>query len=58
MATYAFVCRACGDQFDVSRPMSARAELDKSPPACPKCGAHDVQKLVSTFTAIKDWRTT
>ena len=58
MATYAFVCTACGEQFDVSRPMSQRAELDSAPPACPKCGTHDVRKLVSTFTAIKDWRTT
>jgi hypothetical protein len=38
--------------------MSQRATLDSSPPACPTCGKHDVQKLVSTFTAIKDWRTT
>jgi hypothetical protein len=38
--------------------MSGRAELDRSPPACPRCGKNDVRKLVSTFTAIKDWRTT
>jgi hypothetical protein len=38
--------------------MSQRAELDSAPPSCPKCGKHDVRKLVSTFTAIKDWRTT
>ena len=58
MATYAFACRACGEQFDVSRPMSARAELDKSPPPCPKCGKTDVRMVPSMFTAIKDWRTT
>jgi putative FmdB family regulatory protein len=58
VATYAYQCRACGEEFEVSRRMSDRAELDKSPPACPKCGSNDVQKLVSTFTAIKDWRTT
>jgi len=58
VATYAFRCRACGEEFDVNRPMSERDQLDASPPACPKCGKHDVQKVVSTFTAIKDWRTT
>jgi len=58
VATYAFVCRACGEEFEVKRPMSQRADLDKTPPSCPKCGQQDVQKLVTTFTAIKDWRTT
>jgi putative FmdB family regulatory protein len=58
VATYAFVCRACGEEFEVTRPMSQRAELDDAPPSCPNCGKHDVRKLVSTFTAIKDWRTT
>jgi hypothetical protein len=38
--------------------MSERAQLDAKPPRCPKCGKKKVQKLVSTFTAIKDWRTT
>jgi putative FmdB family regulatory protein len=58
VATYAYRCRACGEEFEVKRPMSERADLDKSPPACPNCGKHDVQKVVSMFTAIKDWRTT
>ena len=58
MATYAFVCHACGEEFEVTRPMSQRVELDSAPPSCPRCGKRDVQKLVSTFTAIKDWRTT
>jgi len=58
VATYAFRCRACGEEFEVNRPMSQRDQLDAAPPACPTCGKHDVQKVVSTFTAIKDWRTT
>ena len=58
MATYAFVCRSCGEEFEVKRPMSERAQLDQSPPACPRCGKTDVQKQVSMFTAVKDWRTT
>jgi putative FmdB family regulatory protein len=58
VATYAFECRACGARFEVSRPMSRRAELDAEPPACPACGRRDVRKLVALFTAIKDWRRT
>jgi putative FmdB family regulatory protein len=58
MATYAFVCESCGQQFEVSRPMSQRQELDRTPPACPACGSQHVRKQVSLFTAIKDWRTT
>jgi len=58
MATYAYRCRACGEEFEVKRPMSERAALDANPPACPKCGKTDVQKVVSMFTAINDWRTT
>ena len=58
MATYAYLCRACGTEFEVKRPMSERAELDLRPPECPSCGKYDVQKVVSMFTAIKDWRTT
>jgi hypothetical protein len=38
--------------------MSERANLDAQPPACPRCSKTDVQKVISTFTAIKDWRTT
>ena len=58
MATYVFVCQACGQQFEVSRPMRQRAELDRQPPACPRCASTDTRKQVSLFTAIKDWRTT
>jgi putative FmdB family regulatory protein len=58
VATYAYVCRACGEEFEVKRPMHERAELDAQPPECPRCGKNDVQKVVSMFTAIKDWRTT
>ena len=58
MATYAFVCQACGHEFDVSRPMSEREQLNRSPPPCPACGKTDVRNKPSVFTAIKDWRTT
>ena len=58
MATYAYVCQACGEQFEVKRPMSERADLEARPPACPRCGKTEVRKVVSMFTAIKDWRTT
>ncbi len=58
MATYAYVCEACNKDFEVSRPMSQRAALDRTPPACPHCGSTHVRKQPSIFTAIKDWRTT
>jgi putative FmdB family regulatory protein len=58
VATYAYRCRACGEEFEVKRPMHERAELDAQPPVCPQCGKNDVQKIVSMFTSIKDWRTT
>ena len=51
-------CRACGEQFDVTMPMSYQTSLDYSPPKCPKCESTETQRLISTFTAIKDWRTT
>jgi len=58
MATYAYRCQQCGEEFEVKRPMSERAVLDASPPGCPACGSTQVQKVVSMFTAIKDWRRT
>jgi putative FmdB family regulatory protein len=58
VATYAFVCQACGHEFDVNRPMSERGQLDREPPACPACSKTDTRYKPSVFTAIKDWRTT
>jgi len=43
MPRYEFRCRACGDTFEVSRPMSAAA----APVACPR-GHDDTVKLLST----------
>jgi putative FmdB family regulatory protein len=51
MAVYAFECRACGERFDVTLPMSERERLDEQPPVCPKCGTSDTRKLVSTFVS-------
>jgi putative FmdB family regulatory protein len=51
MAVYAFECRACGERFDVTLPMSERERLDEQPPVCPKCGTRDTRKLVSTFVS-------
>jgi putative FmdB family regulatory protein len=58
MATYLLVCLACNHEFEVSRPMSEREQLDRSPPPCPQCGKTEVRTKPSMFTAIKDWRTT
>jgi putative FmdB family regulatory protein len=46
MATYEFLCRPCGDTFEVSRPM---AEADQ-PAACPD-GHTDTKRLLSVFAA-------
>jgi putative FmdB family regulatory protein len=43
MPRYEYRCRACGDTFEVSRPMSASTELT----ACPQ-GHDDTVKLLST----------
>lgn len=43
MPRYEFRCRACGDTFEVSRPMSAAADAAR----CPQ-GHDDTVKLLST----------
>jgi putative FmdB family regulatory protein len=43
MPRYEFRCRACGDTFEVNRPMSEAA----APAACPS-GHADTVKLLST----------
>jgi putative FmdB family regulatory protein len=58
MATYAYKCRACGQDYEVNRPMSERQKMEKKPPKCPSCGSKKVQTVPSMFTAIRDWRRT
>ena len=51
MAIYEFDCAACGERFEVSRPMSEHDRLKEQPPSCPTCGApgaHERVPLVST----------
>jgi putative FmdB family regulatory protein len=50
MPRYEYRCRACGDTFEVSRPMSAAADAA----ACPQ-GHDDTVKLLSTvaFTGAR-----
>jgi len=43
MARYEYRCRACGDTFELSRPMSEAS----APAACP-AGHDDTVKLIST----------
>ncbi|WP_073485228.1 FmdB family zinc ribbon protein [Streptoalloteichus hindustanus] len=43
MPRYEFRCRACGDTFEVNRPMSAASD----PATCPS-GHDDTVKLLST----------
>jgi putative FmdB family regulatory protein len=44
MPTYAFRCRDCADQFEVSRPMAQSSD----PATCPE-GHTDTVKLLTTF---------
>jgi len=50
MAVYEFECKACGEHFEVSVPISEHDRLKKRPPKCPKCGKSRVQQLVSSFS--------
>ena len=45
MPTYAYKCRDCAEQFELSRPMSESA----APAACP-AGHDDTVKLLTTIT--------
>jgi putative FmdB family regulatory protein len=45
MPLYEYQCPGCGGTFEQLRRMQD-ADLDL---ACPKCGAHDAKRLLSTF---------
>jgi putative FmdB family regulatory protein len=49
MAVYEFECRACGERFEVSVPMSEHDRLKEQAPACPKCMSTDTRQLISLF---------
>jgi putative FmdB family regulatory protein len=44
MPTYAYKCRECADEFELSRPMSESS----TPADCPE-GHHDTVKLLTTI---------
>ncbi len=44
MPIYEYTCRSCGCQFEVLHRSSRETK-----PACPKCGADEVDKLFSVF---------
>jgi len=48
MPRYEFRCRACGDTFEVERPMSEASQ----PAACPE-GHDDTVKLLTTARVVK-----
>ena len=45
MAIYEFECTACGERFEVTRPMSQHEELKEKAPTCPKCGKPTSREL-------------
>ncbi len=47
MPLYEYRCEACGEQFEVVQPVSARAEDT----ACPQCRAQKATRLMSTFAS-------
>ena len=50
MAVYEFECTACGERFEVTRPMSEHDRLQEQAPTCPKCGQARTRQLVSLFS--------
>lgn len=50
MAVYEFECRACGERFEVTVPISQHDRLKTDPPGCPKCSATETQQVVSMFS--------
>jgi putative FmdB family regulatory protein len=50
MAVYEFECAACGERFEVQRPISEHDQLKEQAPTCPKCGKIDTRQLVSVFS--------
>ncbi len=45
MALYEFECAACGERFEVRRPMADYEDLREHSPVCPKCAATDTREL-------------
>ncbi len=47
MPLYEYECQKCGHRFEKLVPRSAA----RQPQQCPKCGATDTRRLMSTFAA-------
>jgi len=63
MATYAFECRGCGEQFEVNRPMSEHGHLRQEPPELPEvrqeryaATGHHVQQQTGEHVLTHDER--
>lgn len=50
MAVYEFECRACGERFEVTVPISQHDRLKAEPPECPKCAGRETRQVVSMFS--------
>jgi putative FmdB family regulatory protein len=50
MAVYEYECQACGNRFEVTRPMSQYDRLKSEPPPCPACGKAETRQVVSLFS--------
>lgn len=50
MPIFEFRCKTCCETFERILTVS---ECEASPPACPKCGGCDVERLLSPFSSCK-----
>ncbi len=50
MPIYEYRCTACGNDFELTRPVSQSSD----PASCPKCGK-GAEKLVSVFASKADY---
>jgi putative FmdB family regulatory protein len=50
MPTYEFRCRSCQENFSVREKISDY-DASHGEATCPKCGSHDVERLLSDFYA-------
>ncbi|MGH7577551.1 MAG: FmdB family zinc ribbon protein [Longimicrobiales bacterium] len=48
MPTYEYRCQECGEMFEAVLHMD---EHDTARPLCPACSSHEVEQLMSSFTA-------
>jgi putative FmdB family regulatory protein len=49
---YEFVCRSCGDRFEEL--VGPHVGRDQASVVCPRCGANDPERLVSSYSPLQN----